>query len=206
MNRRDVLRRGGIALSVPGALALSGCSSGGDGGGGDDQSTDGGQDTGDGVSTETDTPMTTEPSSSDGSSSDDDGNGLSAVVGQAVDISGTVESDIDELEIIDHRATLGEGQYVGEGALGLAILVENTGEKTADIVFGYSWELAVYDSSGNEMFSGTAGGISGPPDSALDPGTSGPVVLGIGAYEPDQIGRYEVTLTCQSTGGGAYCE
>jgi hypothetical protein len=196
--RRQVLAAAGVTAMG----GLAGCSIGSDSSGDGDSGEDGSSDT-------------SGDDGSDGNGGDDgnggnggdDGNdGLSDVMGQAVDISGTADSDIDELEVIDHRMAVGEGSHVAEGALGLALLVENTGEATADLVFEYSYTLTVYDASDEEMFSDYAGKSAPPETNPLDPGASGPVVLIVGAYEPDQIGRYEATLTCQSFDEGTYCE
>lgn len=188
--RRQVLAAAGVTAMG----GLAGCSSGSDSSGDGDSGEDGSSDT-------------SGDDGSDGNGGDDGSDGLSDVLGQAVDISGTANSDIDELEVIDHRMARGEGSHVAEGALGIAVLVENRGEATADLVFEYSYTLAVDDASDEEMFSGYANGSSAPPESnPLDPGASGPVVLIVGAYEPDQIGRYEVTLTCRSGDEGTYCE
>jgi hypothetical protein len=192
--RRQVLAAAGVTAMG----GLAGCSSGSDSSGDGDSGEDGSSDTSGDDGSDT---------GNDGNGGDDGSDGLSDVMGQAVDISGTVDSDIDELEVIDHRMAKGEGSHVAEGALGLALLVENTGEATADLVFEYSYTLTVYDASDEEMFSDDATGTSAPPETnPLDPGASGPVVLMVGAYEPDQIGRYEATVTCQSYDEGTYCE
>jgi hypothetical protein len=182
---------------------LAGCSTGSDSSDDGENNDDGSKDT----SSDDGSDANGGENGSDGTGGDDDTQRLSDVLGQAVDISGTAESDIDELEVIDHRMAIGEGSHVAEGALGLALLVENTGEATADLVFEYSYTLTVYDASDEEMFSDDTTGVSAPPESnPLDPGATGPAVLIVGAYEPDQIGSYEATLTCQSYDEGAYCE
>lgn len=125
---------------------------------------------------------------------------------RGLDVTGTADSDVDGLRIVDHRLVVGEGDAIGEGALGAAVTVENTGDRTADVLVEYSYRIAIYDESGAEIVSGfTAGGAS-RSDPTLAPGESVELVLIVGAYDPDRVDGYEVTLTCRDSDEGAYCE
>jgi hypothetical protein len=191
MDRRDLLRRTGAALTTAAGIGIAGCSGGGDGG------SDGESDGGDGGS------------GGDGS----DGGGSGTPAGTVdVDLSddglyslGEYTSSVEGIQVVG----LSSGSQSFESGVVMTIDVEvrNAGGQPTEIA-AYTYNVVLYDESGSQLKdSNPATGTSGAQDS-IEPGASANVTLSVQLRDisPDDVASYDLTVDCSgSFADGEYC-
>ena len=188
MNRRELLRNGGAALTTTAVIGLSGCS--GDGGNGGD----GSKDTNGGGS---------QDSSGDGSGgSSGDGNGggsgdSSATIQGTGDVGGALE---EKLAFASH-----EGAF-GDGSLTVTAQVKNVGEEPTD-VGRYNYLVMLVDGNDRKSW-GDVQETKGITDEKAAPGDTGEVEVTVALEDTSrsEVTGYEIHVQCADGADGAYCQ
>lgn len=196
MERRSLLSRLGGGLAVTAAAGLAGCSG--------DESTDStpseaaATDTGTAADTASDSTMGETPNESPS-------DGMPA----ASAVSGEVESSVDGLSIADHRVGMPAGLSQPDGAaFNLSLTVENSGGSETNPT-DYDYELGLFDADGTDITPIVT--AVQPNDIEIAPGERGTIALS-GLFEsdsesgPDDVARYEVSLSCNRASEGVYCD
>lgn len=191
-NRGDPApRRRAVLVGVSAALtsALAGCSSdGGEGEPGGSEPTDEPDDgaaepTATGAPTDEPTPTATATES-----------------GPVQDPMGSVRrNDIDELEIVGYESSASGNIF------SVDITVVNDGDEATDVE-AYSWALAPYDESGQELTVSTAGPALAQDDQPVEPGSQSVVYYEVRPDDASEVESYELYLTCEGRDAdGVYC-
>ena len=194
-----------LAVLGAGAMGgLAGCS--GDGGDGDTDGGDGGDtDGGEGSDGAVSTPT-----------ADD-------VAGGTTERTATPTSTGGDRDLGDPAGSLGAGGVEGltitsldshigssgtfDGAWVTDITVENTGDQETELR-EYSYELVLYDGSDTVLSEGRAR-LRVVGDTVISPGDSKTFPIAVSpdpmSVDPDQVARYEVSISCRFA-DGVYCE
>lgn len=200
-NRRRFLQ----LVVATGTASLAGCSDSGGNetdSGGDATATEADTAADDGMATETtdgrDTTQTAENDETLTEGSRDLGD-PDGVVGEIVP---------DGLDIVALNSRTGTESTV-EGAWVTDVTVENTGDQQTEID-GYTYRLELRDDSGNELYDGFARELY-PNDQPTEIGPGEQSMLITSAEPPDEVGpdevgNYGVSITCELSADGVYCE
>lgn len=234
--RRDVLRQVGTGAAAAAGVAIAGCSGDGGGsssnGGGGDGSRDGGGggSTGGGGSPSNEgggeTTVSGDGSGGGGNAgSTDNGSSFEAETQalqeefdtyteygyERADAEGTVQSDVDGLEVAESVAVTGTGA-TGTERFAVLLAMRNAGtERTQPYRYGY--HLSVYDADDRLLDDASSQSADGP---TVDPEGIGVVTVNVGFTESEEgslaaVDSYEVLINCQHAGGanpaadGTYC-
>ena len=211
-------RRRVLAATVT-TVGLAGCTGdGGDGDSGGDDDTPTDEDDGDGgttgtteTTTETEEPTTT---TQDGGGSETttttQGGGETTSRDLGDPIGGVEESSVDGLAIVGLESKVAESfPYPRQGEWGVKIDVENTGGQSTELN-EYTWEVVVYDEAGDvlKVMNRSEGNMIVSPAGGrtLEAGeTTGVAIQPTDAIDPEEVGSYEVSLTCGTFADGVYC-
>lgn len=209
-NRRRLL----ALITSAGTVTLAGCGGGngdgeGDGNGGDSDGDDGANDTStdsDGGASGEDDSGTTATDGA-GTSTDTDGAGTSTDGAtdsdeelRPSDVTGAVQSSIDELEVVSHEVTGVDPQ------IAVDIELRNTGDRDQPLLAEHNFESKLFDAAGNDVLrelSGTRGSENEPST-----GESAVVTVYLFPEEGAEPARYEITVNCDGVeySGYTYCE
>jgi len=193
-NRRQVL----ALIASTGTVSLAGCSGGdddgGDGNGGDNGDAespgDNGGNGGDGGGNGDDSGSGNGDDSGSGNG-DDDGS-------QADEITGTVESSVDEIEVLSHEVVSVNLQ------VRIDVELRNAGEENNIAFTHHNFEGELFDASGNAILRelNTRG-----PDENAGAGETRVVTLYLLPESETDPASYEVTINCDARATGFnYCE
>jgi len=216
MDRRDLLRTGGLAFATGITVGLAGCTddSGGDGGSafedaleddgeseGDTEDEDGGDATRDGGV------------ESDGEPTDGDTDSDEARTTTAGDefrdestptprprtegLTGSVGNNaVSGITVVDHSASTGD-------SLRVSITVENTGDRVMEPQY-YSYDVTAIYEDGSSMTAPFTSQQGGEGD--VQPGERGSITVDAAVRSPDSVVRYRIDVNCGTSTLGVYCE
>ncbi|WP_276250665.1 hypothetical protein [Haloarcula rara] len=130
------------------------------------------------------------------------GDGSEAGSGEAV------ESSVDGLTVISHEEGAPDGVTPPERSFVVSLIIENSGDSETDPT-GYDEELRLFDESDTNITPKLTS--VQPADIELAPGEQRQLaVSGVfeedSEYAPDDVTRYELSLTCTQFSDGTYCE
>lgn len=116
----------------------------------------------------------------------------------------TAESAVAELRITDHEEHTPPGSDP-ETDYSVLLTVDNTGDQATDLS-EYTYEIHLYDDAGNDI---TPAKRATRNWDEPGPGASGEITVqglfGDSDHSPDDVARYEITLTCDGFDEGVYC-
>ena len=136
-----------------------------------------------------------------------DGGGTETEELPELELSGQrLESTVDELSIVDQRQRLLRGRQHEDIHFAVTLTVRNTGDQEASLE-DYEYEIRLYSPEDIEITPGNTWAIN--PDTVA-PGETGTILLQVSfisseSVSPEDVDRYEVTLSCGGDGAGSYC-
>lgn len=122
-------------------------------------------------------------------------------------ISGSdLESSVDGLTVTGQRHELVRGQQHDDVHFAVTVTVSNTGDQEVDLQ-DYQYDLTLYSPDGIDITPGQT--FTANPDT-VPPGETGTVLVQVSfihaeGVSPEDVDRYEVTLSCGSGSSGSYC-
>jgi hypothetical protein len=191
MNRRDLLRDGIVLLSAPTALAVAGCSGGGD----DAQTTDEGGSDEDRTPTETATPTEEDTATETTTESPTEGSGEA----DKEDIGELEADEVDGLEVVGWSSAVLEDESIFQ----VEVTLHNAGEKPTGITPGeYALVTSLYDDAGETLDEGRHNVVE---QRKLPAGETAWVKRNVEFDDPSRVASYGISLTCEMS-SGVYCE
>lgn len=140
-----------------------------------------------------------------GCSGNGDGNGTETLPTLQIS-SQSVESSVDGLTITGFETDLRRGQQHDDVHFAVTPTIENAGDQEVNLE-NYQYEIRLFSPEGVDITPGNTWAVRAD---TLAPGERGTVLLQVSfisaeGVDPEDVDRYEVTLSCGGDATGSYC-
>lgn len=117
-----------------------------------------------------------------------------------------LESTVDELSFVGHNHRLLRGQDHEDVHFAVTATIQNSGNQETNLG-DYEYEIRLYSPEDIDITPGSTWAVN--PDTVA-PGETGTVLLQVSfissnSVSPEDVDRYEVTLSCGEDSAGSYC-